>query len=195
MGYIPKKVAKSKPQKKFRKPNAIFDQLSQIHRDADAADDALRVSIDAKATVKVWSVFTRWQKSTADPGLRSRLPARGDLLRHPWAYCCRAWMKSSSMASCPKSPVITLVDCSTLSGGSRCMSALPTSPPWSSILTMDPKIIVVAPEIMQRMVDLLTSIAYGFSLAYYPPYHSKYNPIERCWGFLENHWNGALLDS
>ncbi|GAC1462169.1 MAG: hypothetical protein PVSMB4_20480 [Ktedonobacterales bacterium] len=32
-------------------------------------------------------------------------------------------------------------------------------------------------------------------LAYYPPYHSKYNPIERCWGILENHWNGALLDS
>jgi hypothetical protein len=21
------------------------------------------------------------------------------------------------------------------------------------------------------------------------------NPIERCWGILENHWNGALLDS
>jgi Rhodopirellula transposase DDE domain len=27
------------------------------------------------------------------------------------------------------------------------------------------------------------------------PYHSKYNPIERCWGILEQHWNGALLDS
>jgi len=24
-------------------------------------------------------------------------------------------------------------------------------------------------------------------------YHSKYNRIERCWGILENHWNGALL--
>lgn len=32
-------------------------------------------------------------------------------------------------------------------------------------------------------------------MAYYPPYHSKYNPIERCWGILEQHWNGALLDS
>ncbi|MBA2285114.1 MAG: hypothetical protein H0W02_06510 [Ktedonobacteraceae bacterium] len=28
-----------------------------------------------------------------------------------------------------------------------------------------------------------------------PPYHSKYNPIERCWGILENHWNGDVLDS
>src|SRR5260370_22795364 len=23
----------------------------------------------------------------------------------------------------------------------------------------------------------------------------KYNPIEQCWGILEHHWNGALLDS
>ncbi|WP_419606378.1 ISAzo13-like element transposase-related protein [Thiolapillus sp.] len=32
-------------------------------------------------------------------------------------------------------------------------------------------------------------------LAYYPPYHSKYNPVERLWGVLENHWRGELLDS
>ena len=32
-------------------------------------------------------------------------------------------------------------------------------------------------------------------LAYYPPYHSKYNPIERVWGILEQHWNGSILDS
>ncbi|MDZ8070406.1 MAG: hypothetical protein RMY64_33165 [Nostoc sp. DedQUE08] len=31
-------------------------------------------------------------------------------------------------------------------------------------------------------------------LAYYPPYHSKYNPIERTWAILENHWNGSILD-
>ena len=33
-------------------------------------------------------------------------------------------------------------------------------------------------------------------LIYYPPDHSKYNPIERCWGAaLENYWNGAILQS
>jgi ribosome modulation factor len=32
-------------------------------------------------------------------------------------------------------------------------------------------------------------------LVYYPPYHSKYNAIERCWGRLEEHWNGEILDS
>ncbi len=24
---------------------------------------------------------------------------------------------------------------------------------------------------------------------------SLYNPVERCWGILEQHWNGSLLDS
>ncbi|WP_244935429.1 ISAzo13-like element transposase-related protein [Parashewanella spongiae] len=30
---------------------------------------------------------------------------------------------------------------------------------------------------------------------YYPPYHSKYNPIERVWSSLERHWNGTLLST
>jgi hypothetical protein len=30
-------------------------------------------------------------------------------------------------------------------------------------------------------------------LVYYPPYHSKYNPIERCWSSLQKKWNGTLL--
>ena len=30
---------------------------------------------------------------------------------------------------------------------------------------------------------------------YYPPYHSKYNPIERCWSILEQKWGGSLLNS
>jgi transposase len=35
----------------------------------------------------------------------------------------------------------------------------------------------------------------NIQLAYYPPYHSKYNPVERVWGVLENHWRGEIIDS
>ncbi len=48
---------------------------------------------------------------------------------------------------------------------------------------------------MGRLVEFAQQYQLRVRLAYYPPYHSKYNPIERCWGILENHWNGALLDS
>jgi hypothetical protein len=50
-------------------------------------------------------------------------------------------------------------------------------------------------QFMQRMVSFAQRTGLTVRLAYYPPYHSKYNPIERCWGILERHWNGALLDS
>lgn len=50
-------------------------------------------------------------------------------------------------------------------------------------------------QFMQRLVAFVEQYQISVRLAYYPPYHSKYNPIERCWGALEGHWNGSLLDS
>ncbi len=50
-------------------------------------------------------------------------------------------------------------------------------------------------QFMSRLVAFAQHSGLTVRLAYYPPYHSKYNPIERCWGILEQHWNGALLDT
>src|SRR5947209_10973627 len=43
------------------------------------------------------------------------------------------------------------------------------------------------------MVGFAREYRLDVDLLYYPPYHSKYNPIERCWGILELHWNGTKL--
>lgn len=48
---------------------------------------------------------------------------------------------------------------------------------------------------MNRLVAFADQHQLTLQLAYYPPYHSKYNPVERVWGGLEQHWNGSLLDS
>jgi transposase len=46
------------------------------------------------------------------------------------------------------------------------------------------------------MVAWVDQIQKPVQLLYFPPYHSKYNPIARCRGILELHWNGAkLLDA
>ncbi len=50
-------------------------------------------------------------------------------------------------------------------------------------------------QFVKRLVEFVDSANIEIDLAYYPPYHSKYNPIERVWGVLEKHWNGSLLDS
>jgi transposase len=49
-------------------------------------------------------------------------------------------------------------------------------------------------QFIQRLIQFVDKTGLTIELAYYPPYHSKYNPIERCWGVLEQHWNGSLLD-
>jgi hypothetical protein len=51
----------------------------------------------------------------------------------------------------------------------------------------------VRTQFLSRMVHLVDTIGKPIQLLYYPPYHSKYNPIERCWGILELHWNGTQL--
>jgi hypothetical protein len=50
-------------------------------------------------------------------------------------------------------------------------------------------------QFMHRLVQFVDETEIEIELCYYPPYHSKYNPIERVWGVLEQHWNGSLLDS
>lgn len=50
-------------------------------------------------------------------------------------------------------------------------------------------------QFMYRMTQFADQMNLTIQLAYYPPYHSKYNSIERVWGRLEQHWNGSLLDS
>lgn len=50
-------------------------------------------------------------------------------------------------------------------------------------------------QFIKRMVEFADRHQLSIRLVYYPPYHSKYNPIERCWGILEMHWNGTLLNT
>jgi len=50
-------------------------------------------------------------------------------------------------------------------------------------------------QFLSRMTEFADSTGLVIRLIYYPPYHSKYNGIERYWAGLEKSWNGYLLDS
>jgi Rhodopirellula transposase DDE domain len=49
-------------------------------------------------------------------------------------------------------------------------------------------------QFLKRMIEFADWTGLQIRLVYYPPYHSKYNPIERCWSILEQKWGGALLN-
>jgi hypothetical protein len=50
-------------------------------------------------------------------------------------------------------------------------------------------------QFLKRMVEFTDWAQLTVRLVFYPPYHSKYNRIERCWSSLEKKWGGTLLTS
>jgi Rhodopirellula transposase DDE domain len=166
--------------------------VNQINQAADAADDVLRLSMDAKATVKV-GPFARggqsrvlvtavdhdFQPAATFTPVGIFLPAFDELF---------VYGVTSKVTS----------DCVVDRLAQWWESVYPRFPHITTlVLNVDngPENHSRRTQFMQRMVDFVQQYHVTVRLAYYPPYHSKYNPIERCWGILENHWNGALLDS
>jgi hypothetical protein len=166
--------------------------VAQVNQAADAAGDTLRVSLDAKATVKV-GPFSRGGKSrvavaAADHDFQPAatvtpvgllLPATDELFLYG--------VTSAVTSDC-------LVDCLT-----RCWEGVRERYAHVTTLVLDldngPENHSRRTQFMHRLVAFATRYRLRVRLAYYPPYHSKYNPVERCWGILEQHWNGSLLDS
>lgn len=56
-----------------------------------------------------------------------------------------------------------------------------------------PKNSGVRRQFLRRLVEFADWSGLEIHLIYYPPYHSKYNPVERCWSSLQRKWNGVLL--
>jgi transposase len=166
--------------------------VNRINQAADAADDVLRLSMDAKATVKV-GPFARGGKSRT-------LVAAVDHDFHPTATLTPVGILLPAFNELFVYGVTSKVT-------SDCLADRLVQW-WEAVRARFPHITTLVlnvdngPEnhsrrtqFMQRMVEFVQQYQVTMRLAYYPPYHSKYNPIERCWGILENHWNGSLLDS
>ena len=166
--------------------------MKQTNEESDADEQVLRISIDAKATVKV-GPFARGGKSrvrtsAADHDFKPVatvtpvgifLPASDEL----FLYGVTSKVTSDCL-------VDRLVDWwetvkERFSHIKTLLINLDNGPENHSRRT----------QFMQRLVEFVQCSRITVRLAYYPPYHSKYNPIERCWGILEQHWNAALLDS
>ena len=62
LGYTLKRVLKTKPQKKIKETDAIFENVYEINRLADEDPETLRISMDSKAKVSIGD-FSRGGKS------------------------------------------------------------------------------------------------------------------------------------
>lgn len=166
--------------------------MTEVNAIADAAPEILRISLDAKATVKV-GPFARGGKSRAQTKACDHdfkpdatltpvgilLPETDDL----FVYQVTSKVTSDCLVDCLTHWWTTVqerfADITTL------VINIDNGPENHSRRT----------QFMQRLVEFVRHSGLTVRLAYYPPYHSKYNPVERCWGILETHWNGSILDT
>jgi transposase len=180
------------PKKRVKQTDDIFEHLKNVNSQADRADDTLRISIDAKATVDIGPFSRRGRSRTktqaADHDFKSEatltpfgifLPEHDDL----WLYMARSKVTSDfigdRLEQWWQEVRLRFLNVKTL------VINLDNGPENHSRRT----------QFLKRIVEFARKYGLVVQLAYYPPYHSKYNPIERCWGILEMHWNGSLLDS
>ena len=192
LGYTLKTVAKTKPLQKLPETDAIFAQLNVVHRLSAEDNTILRVSLDAKAAVKV-GLFSRGGRSRLSVAAWDHdfspdvtLTPFGLLLPHShdlWLYLTTSTVTSDFIVDtlhhwwqqvCVRFPFVQTLQLN-----------LDNGPETNSHRT----------QLIHRLIQFAQRTGLTLHLAYYPPYHSKYNPIERCWAGLENHWNGTLLDS
>ena len=192
LGYHLRAVKKSQPKQKIPETDAIFEQLNQIHRQAQEEETVLRMSFDAKATVLI-GAFSRGGVSRVeikaldhDFGPDSKVTPFGILL--PEYDRLFLYFASGKITS------DFIVDCI-----QACWAEIKDEFPQVTTLLLNqdngPENHSRRTQFMHRLSQWVDEENLTIQLAYYPPYHSKYNPIERVWGVLEQHWNGSLLDS
>ncbi len=192
LGYHLKKVKKTQPLKKIPETDAIFKQVGQVNTESDADEAVLRMSVDAKGTVLLDLLsrggFSRLEVKALDHDFRPDkmvtplgifLPQYNEL----YIFLVTGRVTSDAIVDCIAAAWVAIADRFPLV--------------QTLVINQDngPECHSRRTQFMSRITAFADQYQLFVQLAYYPPYHSKYNPIERVWGVLENYWNGSLLDS
>ena len=168
------------PPKKVKQTDAIFANVHEVHRQAASEGQTLRLSLDSKAAVPI-GPFSRGGHSRtgtqgADHDFRPQTSESelfftdSKVSSDFMADCLGRWIEERAEALKEVRKLVLDLDNGPENSGQRSQ--------W-----------------LLRMAQLAQRYGWVVVLVYYPPYHSKYNPIERLWGILENYWRGELLDS
>lgn len=190
MGYNLKKVQKTKPLKKIDETDAIFENVHQKKEEAISDEKTVLISLDTKDKVLL-GPFSRGGKNriqieASDHDLTNNclIPFGVLDLKTNTPYFFNFISKPTSL---------DLVDCIeefwkaeyTNSNCNRLAILLDNGPDNSGVRTI----------FLKGLIEISKKFEITIELIYYPPYHSKYNPVERLWARLENIWNGDLLET
>lgn len=161
---------------------------------ADASAETLRISVDTKAKVKIGE-FSRNGKTRSDKapeGLDHDYAAEATLvplgILNLQNNCTDIIFGTSTETS------DFIVDCLEMWWDKNKVGYTQIK---KLVVNLDngPSVSSSRTQFIHRMIGFSEATGLEIHLVYYPPYHSKYNPVERCWSSLERHWNGEILNS
>lgn len=190
MGYKLRKVLKAKPLKKIPETDEIFETLKRIHEEAENSDEIARFSIDCKDRIKIGNFSrggkSRVEKKACDHDFGTEYITTFGILD----------VKDGDLnLSLAKGPVTADFMLDRISEFWKVQGYDKTK----KILVLNadngPENHSRRTQFMKRIIEFCIEFNVMVVLAYYPPYHSKYNKIERVWGILEQHINGDIMDS
>jgi hypothetical protein len=180
------------PPKKVKETDAIFANVKEVHQQAAAEPQTLRLSLDSKAAVPIGPFSRGGRSRTGTQGVDHDFKPEGVLT--PFGLFCPQTSASDLYFTDSKVSSDFMVDCleQWIEARGDAIKEI-----RKLILDLDngPENSGQRSQWLLRMVLLAQKYQWQVVLVYYPPYHSKYNPIERLWGILETYWRGELLES
>lgn len=194
LGYSLKRVEKTKPLKKIKEVNKIFDNVHEANSNSDNDPESLRISIDSKATVKIGELSRSGKSRDKESPKALDHDTNFDSILKPFGILD------------VQTGLLTIVFGNSSETSDFIVDALMIWWQANKHLYLHIKELVInldngpqnsshRTQFIKRITEFADKTCLKIHLTYYPPYHSKYNPIERCWGALESHWNGTILDS
>jgi transposase len=166
--------------------------VHRINAESDAAEDSLRISIDVKAILKLGELSRRG-KARGKEAVKAQdkdMDVKGKLV--PFGILEVLSGVFTLIFGTSRETSDFLADCLELWWDER-KEALGHIRELVINLDNGPSLASNRTQFVKRMIEFADRHGLEIHLVYYPPYHSKYNPVERTWGILENHWNGTLL--
>lgn len=191
LGYRLRKVVKAKPQRKIPETDAIFENVKEKNDEAQKDSSIRRLSVDCKATVKIGDYSrggeTRGDNKACDHDMG------GQEKYTPFGLLDEDTSQLYLLFGSSYKTSDFIVDSLEIYWEHLTHEEQDQIEILQLRVDNGPESSGVRTQFLKRMVEFADKQGKQIHLLYYPPYHSKYNPIERCWGILEQHWNGTQL--
>jgi transposase len=180
--------------KKIPETEAIFENVLKENQASAQNVNSLRISIDTKAKVKIGNLSRGGKSRTLEPKSADDHDTEWQAILVPFGILNTQSDQLSIYMGHSAETTDFIVDCLTDWWHNNQSDYTELE---ELVIDLDggPAIRSDRTQFIKRIVELSQTIGLRIRLIYYPPYHSKYNPIERCWAALEHYWNGAILDS